>query len=260
MAKSSAHIATSKNGAITHNSRENFSHSVVFTDEKNECTATTKEAYKIYRAELKKRAEAYTARTGQKLQKKTSTKLSTVINLEKHHTLKDLEPLINHLEKTLDTKVFQVAIHRDEGTLINKDTGKELYSGKQFFLNPDDKKLYYDKKYTKEIDLSKYEIRKNYHAHIECLGLDSNGYAIKRNKLHKHFLKELQDITAKELNMERTYSKKKRKDVGEFKEHGTAIQEIKHKREPSNKTSKQKYPSSVQNSKRTKQQEKIMQS
>jgi len=224
---SSAHIATSKHGAVTHNSRENFSHSVVFIDEKNELWNNTKEAYSIYRKELAIRSKAYSDRTKQKLQKKTSTKLSVVINLEKHHTLKDLKSVKKYLENSLDTIVYQMAIHRDEGKLVSTEDGTELYSGKDFFKNPENDKLYYDKKYTKEIDMSKYDIQKNYHAHIEMLGIDSTGAAIRHNKMHKHFLTELQDITAQTLGMERTYGNKKRLDTHQFKEVGQAEQQQK---------------------------------
>ena len=224
---SSIHLATSKNGSVTHNARENFSHSVVFTDEKNELWNNTKEAYKLYRQELAIRSKAYSDRTKQKLQKKTSTKLSAVVNLEKHHTFKDLEPIVKYLQNKLDTKVFQVAIHRDEGKLVSKEDGTELYSGKDFYKNPDDDKLYFDKKYTKEIDISNYEIKKNYHAHIEMMGIDSTGAAIRHNRMHKRFLKELQDFTAQTLQMERTYSKTKRLDTHQFKEAGQKAQQQK---------------------------------
>lgn len=204
MAKSSIHIQRAVDGSVGHNSREHFSYSVVFTDdgEVNECTHSVEDAYKIYRAELKERTQAYENRTGQKLQKSAVTQLSSIINLEKHHTLKDLESIKKHLEKTFGTKVYQMAIHRDEGKLISKIDGTELYSGKDFFLNPENKKFYFDKQFTKEIDLKDYEIVKNYHAHIEMMGLDSNGYAI-RQKMNKTVLKQMQTFVAKELKMER---------------------------------------------------------
>ena len=91
MGKSSIHIQKASNGAITHNSRENYSKSVVFNDEKNELWNDKKSAYEIYKSEFKKRVEAYTNRTNQKLQKTAVTHLSAVVNLEQHHTLKDLE-------------------------------------------------------------------------------------------------------------------------------------------------------------------------
>ncbi len=204
MAKSSIHIQRAVEGSVGHNSREHFSYSVVFTDdgEVNECTNSVDEAYKIYRDELQQRTQAYTERTGQKLQKSAVTQLSAILNLEKHHTLKDLEPIKKHLEKTFGTKVYQMAIHRDEGKLISKIDGTELYSGKDFYLNTENKKFYYDKQFTKEIDLKDYEIVKNYHAHIEMMGLDKDGNAI-RQKMNKRVLKEMQTFVAKELKMER---------------------------------------------------------
>ena len=204
MAKSSIHIQRAVEGSVGHNSREHFSYSVVFTDdgEQNECTHTVDEAYSIYREELKQRTQAYTERTGQKLQKSAVTQLSAILNLEQHHTLKDLESIKNHLEKTFGTKVYQMAIHRDEGKLISKIDGTELYSGKDFFLNTENKKFYFDKKFTNEIDLKNYEIVKNYHAHIEMMGLDKDGNAI-RQKMNKRVLKEMQTFVAKELKMER---------------------------------------------------------
>jgi hypothetical protein len=219
MAKSSIHIQRAVDGSVGHNSREHFSYSVVFVDdgEQNECTHSVDEAYKIYRAELKERTQAYENRTGQKLQKSAVTQLSAIINLEQHHTLKDLESIKKHLEKTFGTKVYQMAIHRDEGKLISKIDGTELYSGKDFFLNPENKTFYFDKQFTKEIDLKDYEIQKNYHAHIEMMGLDNDGNAI-RQKMNRRILKEMQTFVAKELKMERgkentSYSQEEMKQI-----------------------------------------------
>jgi len=219
MAKSSIHIQKSVRGSVGHNSREHFSYSVVFIDdgETNELDNNQNDAYKIYRSELGKRSRKYTERTGQKLQKKTVTQLSAIVNLEKHHTLRDLEPVKKFLENKFGTKVFQMAIHRDEGKLISKKDGTELYSGKDFFLNIKDNQLYFDKKFTKKIDIQDYEIVKNYHAHIEMLGLDEEGNAI-RQKMSKGALREMQDFTAKTLQMERgqqtkSYTKEQMKEI-----------------------------------------------
>ena len=177
MAKSSIHIQSGNAGFLAHNSRERATKNSIFFDEKNECSHTQKEAFKIYRNELEKRSEAYTKRTKQKLQKKAITHLSAIVNLNSNHTLKDLQPLIKHLEDTLDTKVFQVAIHRDEGHI-------------------DDNK----------------NVKKNYHAHIEFMGLDSTGASV-RKKLTKKYLSELQNKTAEILKMERgiNYAKERKK-------------------------------------------------
>ena len=202
MGKSSIHIQKASGGSVHHNSRENFSHSVVFTDEKNEVWNNAKDSFTIYRDELKIRSEAYSNSTGQKLQSRAVTQLSAVLNLEQHHTLKDLEPIKKYLEKEFDTKVYQMAIHRDEGKIKHKETGEYLVSGTDFFLNPKDNNLYYDKKYTKPLNLQDYEIEKNYHAHIEMMGLKSDGKAI-RQDMNKFKLSKLQDFVAESLQMER---------------------------------------------------------
>ena len=234
MGKSSIHIQKASGGAITHNSRENYSKSVVFTDEKNELWNDKKIAYEIYRSEFKKRVEAYTNRTNQKLQKTAVTHLSAVVNLEQHHTLKDLEKIKDELEKVFDTKVFQMAIHRDEGKIKHKKTDEYLVSGIDFFYNPDDKK-YYSKKdkntFLNELNIYEYDIEKNYHAHIELMGLDSQGQAI-RQKMNRFVLSNLQDFTAETLDMERgnNYQIKKsvkRLDTHQFKESKKKENELK---------------------------------
>jgi hypothetical protein len=218
---SSIHIQKASGGSVHHNSRENFSHSVVFTDEKNEVWNNAKDSFTIYRDELKIRSEAYSNSTGQKLQSRAVTQLSAVLNLEQHHTMKDLEPIKKYLEKEFDTKVYQMAIHRDEGKLKENSTGNYLVSGTDFFLNPKDNNLYYDKKYTKPLNLENYTIEKNYHAHIEMMGLKSNGKAI-RQDMNKFKLSKLQDFVAESLQMERGKNYRiekssKRLDTHEFK-------------------------------------------
>lgn len=245
MGKSSIHMQTATAGTILHNARENYSKSVVFTDEVNELWNDSKKAYKLYREELAIRSEAYTRRTKQKLQKNTSTMISAVINLEQHHTLQDLEELKNYIEKEFDTKIIQMAIHRDEGKLINKNNPlNKLVSGKDFFLNTKDNELYFDSKFTKKINMEEWEIEKNYHAHFEMLGIDSDGNSL-RKKMNMYKLSQLQDFTAKSLKMERgnnnvevvkengvekakrkTTRNKKRLDTHEFKEQAKIINDF----------------------------------
>ena len=239
---SSIHIQKANGGAITHNSRENYSKSVVFFDEKNELWNSKKEAYEIYRSELTQRVQAYTNRTNQKLQKTAVTQLSAVVNLEQHHTLKDLEKIKDELEKVFDTKVYQMAIHRDEGKLKHKETGEYLASGIDFYLNPKDNKYYFEKRvenkehiYENELNIFEFEIEKNYHAHIEMMGLDSDGQAI-RQKMNRFVLSNLQDFTALNLNMERGKSylvekSSKRLDTHEFKASKKQENEINKKTE-----------------------------
>lgn len=175
MAQSSIHIEEGHIGYFSHNSREDKTVNSIFHDEENYVSCNRAEAIKMYRSELKTRSEAYKKRTGQKLQKKSITHLSAIVNLNAHHTEDDLKKVCDYLEQTLDTKIIQSSIHRDEG-----------------HLNEDGENI------------------KNLHAHLEFMGIDSEGKSIRR-KLSKGILSMLQTNIAKILKMERgiNYAKTK---------------------------------------------------
>lgn len=188
MATSSIHIDSGANGYFAHNSRESKTVNAIFDDEKNYCSCTNAEAFDLFKKELAIRSEAYHSRTGQKIQSKTVTHLSAIVNFNKEHTPEDIKKVCDYLEKTFDTKVIQFAMHRDEGHI--NESGEKV---------------------------------KNYHAHIEFMGLDSLGNSIKRT-LKKKELIELQTKTAEILGMERgrNYTAEKAKrpkrlDTYEFK-------------------------------------------
>lgn len=192
MAISSIHIEAGKGGYFAHNSREAPTINSVFSDEENFCSCSKNKAFEVYRAELEKRSAAYSNRTRQQLQKKTVTHLSAIVNFNKEHTPNDIKKICDHLENKLDTKVIQYAMHRDEGK------------------SADDK---------------------NYHAHIEFMGLDRDGNSVRR-KLDKKMLSTLQDDVAILLAMERgkNYAKArekrpKRLDTYEYKEHAKKLGE-----------------------------------
>lgn len=188
-AKSSIHIAKGSLGYLSHNDRTRATKNSIFSNEKNECTNDHKTALKIYRQELSKRAKAYSERTGKALHKNTVTHLSAIVNLNAHHSLDDVKKVADYLEETLGTKVFQIAVHRDEGHIENG------------------------------------EAKKNYHAHIEFIGLDANGASV-RKKLDRKYLSTLQTKVAELLKMERGRNyiderapRPKRLDTYEYKEH-----------------------------------------
>lgn len=188
MATSSIHIDSGANGYFAHNSRESKTVNAIFDDEKNYCSCTNAEAFDLFKKELAIRSEAYQKRTGQKIQSKTVTHLSAIVNFNKEHTPEDLKRLCDYLEKELDTKVIQFAMHRDEGHIA--ENGEKI---------------------------------KNYHAHIEFMGLDSLGNSIKRT-LKKKELINLQSKTAEILGMQRGRNyvaekakRPKRLDTYEFK-------------------------------------------
>ena len=127
-----------------------------------------------------------------------------------------------------------MAIHRDEGKIKHNETGEYLVSGIDFFYNEQDNKYYTKKdknKYENELNIYEYDIEKNYHAHIEFMGLDSQGQAI-RQKMNRFVLSNLQDFTAQTLNMERgnNYQIKKsakRLDTHDYKAEKKAENEVK---------------------------------
>jgi hypothetical protein len=169
MAGSSIHIAKASKSTthnFYHNSREGREPSYLLPREQreaNEYDKTASEAMREFEKLTQERAEKYKQRTGQKIQKKTRLLYSAVVNLEDHHTLKDLEPIKNYLESYLNNgekMVLSMSIHRDEGTAE----------------------------------------RKNYHAHFEIIGLDSQGNGIAK-KLNKDFLISLQEKVSKVLGM-----------------------------------------------------------
>lgn len=190
MATSSIHIATGGSGYFSHNSRESKTVNAIFSDEKNYCSCTNAKAFETFKNELSIRTKAYIENnpTRKKLHSKTITHLSAIVNFNKEHTPADMRKVCKYLEKTFDTKVIQMAMHRDEG-----------------HISEDGEKV------------------KNYHAHIEFMGLDSKGNSVRR-KLDKKALITLQSEVAKLLNMERgkNYTelqekRPKRLDTYEFK-------------------------------------------
>jgi len=139
---------------------------------------------------------------GKKLQKRTITHLTAIVNLDEHNANEEyMQKLVRFLEDRYDTKVFNWAIHLDEGWV--------------------------DEKGNKYI---------NYHAHVEMLGIDSNGASIRR-KLDRSELRNLQTEVAKILDMPRgtVGSKKKRLSTYTYKkvakEHYQQLQKLKRDHE-----------------------------
>jgi len=185
--KSSIHIEKGHTGYLFHNDRSKPTANSIFDRSYNEVYPNTAiEALEIYNKHLKERIQKYTERTGKKLHKNTITHLSAIVNLNEKHTLEDVKKIANYLEENLGTKVFQIAVHGDEG-YIDEETGEKHI---------------------------------NFHAHLEFLGLDEQGNSVRR-KLTRSFLRDLQTKTAEILQMRRGQinSKRKRLDTYEYKEH-----------------------------------------
>lgn len=140
---------------------------LIDTSENNEYSVSSSEAIETYQRMKIEAEKNYIARTHQKMQKSTIFLKEAIVNLQEHHTLKDLEPIKEKLE-SYGFKVLQMSIHRDEG-----------------FLKGDEKK-------------------KNYHAHITMFNLDlETGRTVKFGKNYRTELSKLQTFTAQTLGMER---------------------------------------------------------
>jgi chromosome segregation ATPase len=188
--KSSIHIEAGKVGEFFHNDRTKLTANSIFSIENNYYSLDAVSAIELYKKDLKEKTKIYTERTGRSLHKNTITLLSAIINLDKQHTKEDLQKVAEYLEQSLDTKIYQYSIHRDEGYI--NENGEEII---------------------------------NYHAHILFSGLDEEGRSV-RKKLTRAYLINLQTEVAKILKMERgiNYTKEQKKrpkrlNTYEYKEH-----------------------------------------
>jgi truncated hemoglobin YjbI/chromosome segregation ATPase len=204
MRKSSITLQHNKDVAVHyfyHNSREKPTANSIFKDNNNFTNRTATETLKTFWREFNIRKLKYEKEKNKKLPKNTIKHISGIFNLNEKHTKEDVKKVIEYLEETLDTKVVQYSIHSDEG--------------------------YVDENGNKKV---------NYHAHLEMLGIDSNGRSI-RKKITRQFLRELQTNVANILKMERGQdikkTKKKRLDTYEYKKH------IKLQNEETNKLKKE---------------------
>jgi hypothetical protein len=163
---SSIHIAKVSSGSFLHNDRTQKPSYLIDTSVNNEYSANSQNAFNEYSTLKDEATKAYIERTGQKIQKSTIYLKEAIVNLQEHHTLKDLEPIKEKLED-YGFKVLQMSIHRDEG-----------------FKNGD-------------------KLEHNYHAHITMFNLTPDGKTVKFGKDYRTELSKLQTFTADTLKMER---------------------------------------------------------
>lgn len=121
-------------------------------------------------------------KSGRKLQKNAMPVREAVVFIKESTTMLELQNLAKRLEEELKIRVFQIAIHKDEGH-TDKDTK---------------------------------EWKPNYHAHLVADWQDLNtGKTLKHQSFH---YSKMQDLTAECLNMERGISGSKgRLEAIEFK-------------------------------------------
>lgn len=165
---SSIHIGKVSTGSFIHNDRTQKVSYLIDSSDLNEYSKNSSDSIQEFNLLKSEAIKKYTERTNQKMQKSTVFLKEAIVNLEAHHTLKDLEPIIKKLE-SYGFKVIQASIHRDEG-----------------FKNSDN------------------ELEKNYHAHITMFALDKEtGKSVKFGKDYRTELSKLQTLTANTLGMKR---------------------------------------------------------
>ena len=243
---SSAHIGGVSTGSFLHNDRTQTTTYLIDTQINNEYTVDSNTAYKHFQ-DLKQTAiKSYIETVGQNPQKNTKYLKEVIINLEQHHTMKDVDK-VSKLFSDKGYTILQQSVHKDEGhietpekvyimgrTNYTAETPNvaELHDGKFFEMHKE------GKEWLKGKEITEYEKHYNYHAHVTYFNND-----LKTGKSIKAFAQgweksALQTDVAKILNMERG----KVSSTAEAKKLGVEV-EPKSKRES---TKERRYNSTVQ--------------
>ena len=219
MAKASIHFAKASDGGLNHNDRtEKTEPEYLLAPEYrlgNVFDFSAQDAAKNLRALYAAAKVNYKEAFGQKLQAKNYT-WEAVVNLNSEHGLSDVKKLVLEIEKKTGFKSLQIAIHLDEGRLEKAKDGSvfpihnrhahitfftlDQTNGKQLMrqdIPPRERMLLRE-----EIIKDNPELRgeKNKRAFNKVYqGLRAKRYQV----FDREKLSELQDLTAKVLNMER---------------------------------------------------------
>jgi hypothetical protein len=220
MAKASINFAKASPGGLKHNDRtEEREPEYLLPVEhrlKNEVDRSAVEASKMISELYKEARENYRQKFGQKLQAKSYV-WEAVVNLNKEHTLEDVQRLTKAIEKETGFTGVQIAIHRDEGHINERGVPQH-----------------------------------NLHAHITFFTLDrQTGEQLYRKQvtqkqkergiqpMNRERLSKLQDLTAQVLKMERgkrgskavrldhkAYKEAKRQELAKVKDLTEEIKEL----------------------------------
>lgn len=202
MAISSINFAKSSGGSFAHNDRSEKEPDYLLPVEhrlENECDRSAPEAQKMLEDLFENAKENYSKTYGQKFQTKfENAHWEAVINLNKEHTIKDVERLVREIEKETGFTAVQISIHRDEGRL-NEKTGHPIYN-----LHAHVNFSTLDKEtgrqlYRRSISNSEREKIRKENGIPDGEKIPKYLTAV----MDKAKLSKLQDITARELGMER---------------------------------------------------------
>jgi len=98
-----------------HNDRTHPTKHSIFSQENNRVSVSGDEAFEEWKKDTDYFKTLWIEQHGKKMPKNTNTLLSAIVNLDERHTLDDLKKVGEFLSDYLGVKVYQVALHRDEG-------------------------------------------------------------------------------------------------------------------------------------------------
>lgn len=211
MAKASIHLARAVKGCFKHNDRSTKKEPGYLLPKEyrlqNEVDRSAAAAEQLLKDLYSEAKENYANERGQKLQAKSYV-WEAVVNLNKEHTLEDVQRLTKEIEKETGFTAVQIAIHRDEGYINERGIVQynlhahitfftlDRQSGKQLMrrdITPSQRK-----KLEQEI--------KEMYPNIGEKSLKEEVKKLKQER-YKLFdrarLSKLQDLTANVLNMQR---------------------------------------------------------
>jgi len=250
--KSSFHTQSSTKHSLEHMERKSkvtylLIHDSNVNDNKkyDDVEKFKKEAEKIYKEKI-----------GQKMQSKSKLNLvkEAVLNTKPNTTIEEIENTFKNLNKKFTGHhIIAISIHRDEGVFIdskydlrdleytaynlswrniklNQDVTNEVIDyapNRNIFYNQEDKNWYFDKEFENKADVSKFQQKINYHAHV--LYSNFNKDTGKTARLDRNDMRELQTIVANSLGMQRgnEFSKNKRMNHWQLKKSIDAKRDLK---------------------------------
>lgn len=187
MAKSSINFKKASGHSSAHNMRIDEPHYLLPKEHRleNEYWQNSKSDKELFELELKNSKPK-----GGPKPKLENSRWEAVLNLNKNHSLEDVQKVAEHIAKKFNITPTEITIHRDEGRIEN---GKPVY---------------------------------NFHAHLNFLTYKDGKQNWRKELIKPAALSELQTDVAKLLNMERgkVNSKAKRLDHRQYKAVAQAMQ------------------------------------
>lgn len=211
MAKSSANLQKATKYSLWHNFRKGGLKSADYLLPKelrkeNEYWENPKSEKEIFYTELQK----IKGRTRGKMPKFENSRCEVVVNLNENHTLTNAQEVAEHIAKKFNFHISAIAIHRDEGHLVNKTTGRHLSPGKDYYTDPQGNSYYIKngKKTKESLEPSEFEAVYNYHAHINFITYKDQKQNWRMALINPPKLRQLQTEIAEILQMERGVDKR----------------------------------------------------